>query len=61
MNNMKKTYRTPKAIVAHISGTETILAGSDPNSLRRYDDEEVDGSEALSKKGYYDLWGNDEN
>lgn len=53
MNIMKKTYRTPKAIVAHISGTETILAGSDPN-FSMYD-EQVGGNSALSKWDD-DLW-----
>ena len=56
MNIMKKTYRTPKVIVAHISGTETILAGSGRFSI--YNDQ-VEGTSALSK-GNDHLWDEDE-
>ena len=55
---MKKTYRTPKISVVYLSGVQTILAGSDPN-FSMYNDE-VEGTEALSKKRCYDLWVDDE-
>ena len=55
---MKKTYRAPKTSVVYLSGIQTILAGSDSNFLM-YDDE-VDGTQALSKKCYYGIWGDDE-